>query len=103
MLMTRGRDPVLPDRYSTNLEEIARTFNTILFGYPVPEYERWLDLKRQIVTYHNQKGRRMVLDFLRANFGKPWLVISVFAATVLLVLTTLQTVYTILPYYPGSG
>lgn len=54
---------------------------------------------RDMNTFNNSKRRRLLSDFHRNYFSNPWTVISVMAATVLLLLTALQTFFTIYTYY----
>lgn len=96
ILLTQGEIPVLPDGYYSTPEDLAKKFNSILAGQLFVDYPRWVVLADKINSYHKKKPRRSIHEFMRTNFGKPWLVISVSAATVLLILTLLQTIFTIM-------
>ncbi|CAM6085569.1 unnamed protein product [Calypogeia fissa] len=99
LLLMNGDNPVCQEGYSDSPEQLANEFNTMTKGLPYIGYGRWVAVSNQVNKYQNQEYRKMFLDFLRTNFGKPWLVISVAAATFLLVLSFLQTYYAILAYY----
>lgn len=79
------------DRLYSAAEDMAHEFNTILKGYLVPNYARWLSLKYQIMSFHDQQWRRMIVVFWSANFA--------LAASLVLVMSLVQTIYTVLAYY----
>ncbi|KAK9944098.1 hypothetical protein M0R45_009682 [Rubus argutus] len=67
--------------------------DTTVIGY---NYE---GLCKDVEEYHKVLWNRWREKLKRDYFGTPWATISFFAAFVLLVLTFLQTIYTIHPYY----
>ncbi|KAK9944096.1 hypothetical protein M0R45_009680 [Rubus argutus] len=79
-------------------EDASKYFNelyndTTVIGY---NYE---GLCKDVEEYHKVLWNRWREKLKRDYFGTPWATISFFAAFVLLVLTFLQTIYTIHPYY----
>lgn len=100
-LLRKGRHPVIPKNLLGTEKDVAQLFNSITQQYTVndPQAAKWVELRSQIDGFINQRSRMIVLEFLRYNFGKPWFVISLIAATFLLVMAFLQTLYTMLPYY----
>lgn len=100
-LLRRGRHPVIPQNLLGTDKDVAELFNSITQQYTVhdPKAVMWGVLRSQINGFVNMRSRMIVLEFLRYNFGKPWFVISLVAATFLLVMTFLQTLYTMFSYY----
>ncbi|KAL6575871.1 hypothetical protein OROHE_000342 [Orobanche hederae] len=85
-LMTTISENVFFDPYSS-LCQVRDSLNT----YYLAKTKSW---KRRLREW----GR----NFSQNYFANPWTIISLFAAVVLLVLTMLQTVYTMLGYYKGT-
>jgi hypothetical protein len=92
---------VIPKNLLGTEKDVAELFNSITQQYPLLDLRasKWVQLRSEIDAFVNQRTRMVILEFLRYNFGKPWFVISLVAATLLLVMTLLQTLYTMFAYY----
>ncbi|PIN16937.1 hypothetical protein CDL12_10407 [Handroanthus impetiginosus] len=55
------------------------------------------EVKHKIQAYRDRKARRWIGELVNIYFCSPWTFIALLATTYLLVLTTLQTIYTINP------
>ncbi|KAM1130031.1 hypothetical protein ACFX19_045436 [Malus domestica] len=81
-------------------EDAAQLFNEMCNDIPVIGfYGRWRVLFYDVNKYCNAKCNKWMEKLRRKHFGTPWAIISLVAAFILLVLTMLQTVYTIHQYY----
>ncbi|KAK1283921.1 hypothetical protein QJS10_CPB21g01539 [Acorus calamus] len=78
-------------------KDVAQFFNSLCKEviYDSSQNKLFIDLNR----YCNSKWHRWRTVLARDYFGSPWAAISVLAAFVLLLLTLLQTVYTMYSYY----
>ncbi|CAM6100441.1 unnamed protein product, partial [Calypogeia fissa] len=99
-VLKSGNYPVI-DVYNLGDTRVgARLFNGGLLQYCDAEpNDRWRLIYRQVYEFYHQERRRTYLEFLETNFGKPWLTASVVAAIILLILTIVQTYYTVAQYY----
>lgn len=52
-----------------------------------------------IINYYNNSYFKLIYQFKKIYFSKPWIVISVLSAIYLIIITTIQTIYTVLSYY----
>ncbi|KAL2613945.1 hypothetical protein R1flu_025637 [Riccia fluitans] len=60
-------------------------------------------MRREIHSFYSNERRKLWIEFYDAHFGRFWVTASVVAAIALLVLTFLQTLYTIKSYYGAGG
>ncbi|OAY65464.1 UPF0481 protein [Ananas comosus] len=85
-------------------EELAVFFNQ-LSDYAYFDYEKHYlaEVFRDVRKYCDSRWPKWRAKLVRDYFSNPWAIISLIAAAVLLILTILQTVYTICSYYhPGN-
>ena len=61
--------------------------------------ERWDKMTSDVLEHYRSPWRPMYVEFHEKFFSRPWLTASVTTAILLLILTFLQTFYTILAYY----
>lgn len=85
-------------------EEVAQLFNRIgrrvfiPFDQFIPS-DQFDELSRKINMYCNRRRNRWRANLMHSYFNTPWAIISVIAAAVLMLLTIVQTWYTIGQYY----
>ncbi|OAY81036.1 UPF0481 protein [Ananas comosus] len=81
-------------------EELAVFFNQLSDLAYVDYDDHYLaELFRDVRDYCGYPWPKWRAKLVRDYFSNPWAILSLFAAAVLLILTILQTVYTIYPYY----
>ncbi|KAK3138083.1 hypothetical protein QOZ80_5AG0364260 [Eleusine coracana subsp. coracana] len=87
-------------------EETAAFYAQLGELCPPPEFVNncYADLARSVKEYCGRSWNRHRAVLVHDYFSNPWTSMSAAAAVLLLVLTVVQTVYTVLPYYnPSSG
>ncbi|XP_061988849.1 UPF0481 protein At3g47200-like [Rosa rugosa] len=83
-------------------DDASKFFNDLYTDTTVINFV-YEDLCKRVGKYHKAPCNRWREKLKRDYFETPWSTISFFAAFVLLVLTFLQTIYTIQPYYHPRG
>ena len=79
-------------------DEVAKVFNKIGTDL-VPNLEIYKDVRCQIQQYYN-KGRMLwITQVIHDHFSSPWTVVAFIAGLFVLILSVLQTVYSMLAYY----
>ncbi|KAL6654783.1 hypothetical protein ACP70R_008248 [Stipagrostis hirtigluma subsp. patula] len=82
---------------------VAKLFNSISRDV-VLEPDSALDaVQRQVNAYFGQPWNMWRANLIHTYFRSPWAFLSLLAAIFLLVMTIMQTVYTVMPYYKPSG
>ncbi|XP_078171455.1 UPF0481 protein At3g47200-like [Carex rostrata] len=82
---------------------VAKLFNTLSKDV-VLEPQSNLDKVQRMVNVYCQKPWNMWrANLLHTYFRSPWAFLSLAAAIFLIVMTVMQTVFTVLPYYQGSS
>jgi Plant protein of unknown function len=82
---------------------VAKLFNTLSKDV-VLEPDSNLDKVQRMVNVYCQKPWNMWrANLLHTYFRSPWAFLSLAAAIFLLVMTVLQTVYTVVPYYENKA
>lgn len=79
-------------------EQLARLINSLPKNLGEKKF-RLSKLFRDINQHYDSKWPKYKAKFMRDYCGSPWAMISVVAATVLLLLTAGQTLYTVLSFY----
>ncbi|XP_075637174.1 UPF0481 protein At3g47200-like isoform X1 [Castanea sativa] len=79
-------------------QEVALVFNEMGTDL-VPNPVIYKNVKLQIQEYFDLKSMTWISQVLHTHFSSPWTVIAFLAAFFVLVLTVVQTVYSILAYY----
>jgi hypothetical protein len=78
---------------------VAKLFNSISRDV-VLEQDSALDaVQRQVNGYFRQPWNMWRANLIHTYFRSPWAFLSLAAAVFLLVMTIMQTVYTVMPYY----
>ncbi|KAG6549493.1 hypothetical protein Mapa_009029 [Marchantia paleacea] len=84
--------------------DVANIFNSLLHSSnDLPISKEWATLRKDIHSFYNNEKRQLWVEFVQIYFGRPWITASVVAAFALLVLTFLQTLYTMKGYYETAG
>lgn len=74
----------------------ARTLKGVYTPYPSSS---WIECYQEIHRYRNSRFRRWRQEFWTLFFAKPWTLLSMLAATMLLFLTAAQTWYAAFPHH----
>ncbi|CAM6083768.1 unnamed protein product [Calypogeia fissa] len=99
VVLRSGKYPTIADNGLGTDAAVANLFNTLLLYTVLIPSDKWSKLRRDIYKFYNLSQRQMYLEFKDAYFGKPWLTISVVAATIVLVMTIITAAYTMALYY----
>jgi hypothetical protein len=97
-LLRSRKDPVICNIGVGSNKEVAELFNRMTIGLAFDQTENLKHARAQILRYYNNTKWRTFHEFRSTYLGKPWLVVSLLAAFALLVMTLLQTIFTILSY-----
>ncbi|XP_020256473.1 UPF0481 protein At3g47200-like [Asparagus officinalis] len=84
--------------------EIASLFNRLTQGLPLLDkiHVQSENVNMNIENYCNRRWHKWRAIFIQTYLSNPWVFISLLAAFVLLVLTVIQTTYTIMHFYKSS-
>ncbi|KAJ6794130.1 UPF0481 protein-like [Iris pallida] len=81
-------------------EEVADLFHKLGKGAYLDFEDHYLvELFKEVRRYHEFEHHRWRAKLMHDYFGNPWAIISLVAAVILLVVTVLQTFYTMYAYY----
>ncbi|KAL3683975.1 hypothetical protein R1sor_001997 [Riccia sorocarpa] len=100
-LLMGGRDPVIKQNNLGDKKRIVDIFTNTLDGFcfnPERKCSRIVTVRHEIIMWYNTSWRRAMVSFLDKFRLAPWLLVSLLAAVALLILTFLQTIYTILGF-----
>ncbi|KAH7425072.1 hypothetical protein KP509_11G038500 [Ceratopteris richardii] len=92
---------VLENHLGSN-EKMLQMWNELCIGISLPQTQSWKDMNAAIMRHYKSNWRAMSIEFHKMFCSRPWLWLSTIAAVVLLLLSALQTFYTVLSYY-NSG
>ncbi|KAL4192363.1 hypothetical protein AMTRI_Chr06g193970 [Amborella trichopoda] len=79
--------------------DVAEVFNRITKGMVFSENPHLTGVRTRIIRYCKKRRNRWRAYFVHTYLSDPWTLISLLAAVLLLLLTLLQTQYTVLSYY----
>ncbi|KAL2654026.1 hypothetical protein R1flu_022155 [Riccia fluitans] len=97
-LLMDGHEPVIDMNSLGDDKRVADFFANPLqnFWFIQGETDKHMStLRADIMAWYSDRWRRQVIEFVDSFRVAPWLLVSLLAATVLLVLTVVQTIYTI--------
>uniref|UniRef100_A0ACD5XSC6 Uncharacterized protein n=1 Tax=Avena sativa TaxID=4498 RepID=A0ACD5XSC6_AVESA len=80
-------------------KEVAKMFNRLANKAVLDKCSPLRAVHGQVNTYCEKRWNRWRASLIQNYAGNPWAVVSLVAAVFLLLLTVVQTVYTVLPYY----
>uniref|UniRef100_J3MS98 Uncharacterized protein n=1 Tax=Oryza brachyantha TaxID=4533 RepID=J3MS98_ORYBR len=78
---------------------VAEMFNRLAKGAVLDRRSALHDVHREVNAYRRKRRNKWRASLVQNHAGNPWAIVSLVVAFVLLVLTVVQTVYTVLPYY----
>uniref|UniRef100_A0A7C9DJN9 Uncharacterized protein n=1 Tax=Opuntia streptacantha TaxID=393608 RepID=A0A7C9DJN9_OPUST len=81
--------------------DVSKLFSNIAKQFVLTDFF-YSELCNEIEAYADSTWRRHIQVLKERYFSNPWATLSVFAATILLLLTFMQTFYTALSYYQGG-
>ncbi|CAL4899438.1 unnamed protein product [Urochloa decumbens] len=81
---------------------VARLFNGLSRDVVLEPRSALDGVHREVSAYCRKRRNRWRANLVHTYFRSPWSFLSLAAAVFLLVMTVLQTVYTVLPYYGGD-
>ncbi|KAM3690770.1 hypothetical protein ACB094_09G147200 [Castanea mollissima] len=79
-------------------DEVARVFNEIGTDL-VPNPEIYKGVRCEIQQYYDKRRMRWITQVIHDHFSSPWTVVAFVAGLFVLILSVLQTVYSMLAYY----
>lgn len=80
-------------------EEVALLFNNLSKGaFRKPSEEYLASVSREVIQHTQKRWSRWRAKLVRDYFSSPWAILSLIAAIVVLILTFVQTTYTVLAY-----
>uniref|UniRef100_A0ACD5UKT3 Uncharacterized protein n=1 Tax=Avena sativa TaxID=4498 RepID=A0ACD5UKT3_AVESA len=82
---------------------VAKLFNSISRDVVLEQYSALDAVQRQVNGYFRQPWNMWRANLIHTYFRSPWAFLSLAAAVFLLVMTIMQTVYTVLPFYRQDG
>ncbi|KAL4191866.1 hypothetical protein AMTRI_Chr06g169350 [Amborella trichopoda] len=80
-------------------EDVADIFNRIAHGMVFSENPHLMGVRNRLIHHCKVPSNRWRAYFVHTYLSDPWTLISLLAAALLLLLTILQTLYTVLSYY----
>ena len=99
-ILTRAK--VLENHLGSD-ERLVQMWNDMCINISEASYERiWGSMMKDIMEHYRIHWRLVYVEFRAKFFSRPWLWMSAFAATILLLLTLLQTIYTLLGFYKNT-
>ena len=95
-ILTKAR---VIDNHLGDDKKLVKMWNKLCTNITVRSCQRWDEMTRDVLEHYGSPWRPMFVEFHEKFFSRPWLTTSVIAAILILILTLVQTVYTILGYY----
>ncbi|KAG8048673.1 hypothetical protein GUJ93_ZPchr0009g1908 [Zizania palustris] len=81
---------------------VARLFNGLSRDVVLEPQSALDDVHREVNAYCRRRWHRWRANLVHTYFRSPWSFLSLAAAVFLLVMTIMQTVYTVMPFYRGT-
>ena len=79
-------------------DEVAQVFNEIGTDL-VPNPEIYKDVRYKIQQYYDKRRMPWITEVIHDHFSNPWTVVAFIAGLFVLILSALQTLYSMLAYY----
>jgi hypothetical protein len=80
-------------------KEVADLFNGLCKEVTMSMEDAFHELRKQVNAHHNNEIKVQIANLVQDHFSSPWKAVALSAATVILVLTMLQTIFTIISVY----
>ncbi|GLJ47692.1 hypothetical protein SUGI_1007180 [Cryptomeria japonica] len=78
-------------------KQVAKMFNAL--GVGITEVGEFQEVLKDVNEHYNSKVKVWMSEFRKEHCSSPWYIISLVAAVILVVLTLLQTIYTMESYF----
>ena len=96
-ILTKAR---VIDNHLGDDERLVKMWNKLCdTNIVIKSCERWDEMTRDVLEHYHSPWRPMYVEFYDTFFSRPWFTASLTTAILILILTFLQTFYTILGYY----
>ncbi|XP_062198252.1 UPF0481 protein At3g47200-like [Phragmites australis] len=82
---------------------VAKLFNSISKDVVIEPESALESVQRQVNAYFRKPWNMWRANLIHTYFRSPWAFLSLLAAVFLLVMTIMQTVYTVMPFYKGQA
>ncbi|CAM6102030.1 unnamed protein product [Calypogeia fissa] len=79
--------------------EMCHMWNSLCKGFSIYPNPQWVDMLNCLTLRYKNRKYQLYAEFRAEYFKRPWVVASWGAGVVLLVVTALQTIYTVVSYY----
>lgn len=98
LLRSRG----IVKKWISSDKALADLFNSLTTGATSKQSKKLNGVLREVKAHCAERRNQWRAFFVRTYLSNPWVFISLVAATILLVATLMQTVYTVVPFYTKS-
>ncbi|KAL3697350.1 hypothetical protein R1sor_011426 [Riccia sorocarpa] len=101
-LLMDGKNPIITENRLGDNKHVVGIFTNPVQNLPFVEgnsFESYALVRDEMIAWYNNPWRRQMVQFIDSYRVAPWLLLSLLAAISLLILTVLQTVYTIWAFY----
>lgn len=104
-LVDNDEDVQLLDKYGVMTHmlgsdvEVAHVCNNLQRRVGNAQSIQWSQMLRQVNERYQNRSHQLLAEFTKLYFSRPWITISLAAGIVLLLMTALQTLYSVLSYY----
>lgn len=79
---------------------VAKLFNTLVKKASPDPTGKLIDIRYQLNEYCMKSRNKWYASLKHTYFRSPWALISLVAGTLIIILTLIQTTYSVLQYYP---
>lgn len=93
------RESGIVKNYLGSEAEVAELFNGLCKGVSLPPKDVFEKLHSKVIKHYGSKFKVWFAQFIKDYFSSPWKFLALLGAILALVLTLLQTIYSILAYY----
>ncbi|KAL3675797.1 hypothetical protein R1sor_025745 [Riccia sorocarpa] len=99
-LLMYGKNPVIIANNVGDNKDLANMFDHMLQNFVITaDQDRFSQLKAEVNIWYNTRWRRQLTGFLDQFVISPWLLVCLIVATILLILSLLQTIFTMWRFY----
>ena len=80
-------------------ERLLKMWNDMCINISDEPCERWDGMIKDVLHHYHSPWRAYYVEFREKYFSRPWLTLSLLAASLLLLFTLVQTLFTVIAYY----
>lgn len=95
-------DGIITSSLGSN-NEVCEMWSTICKRFSFYQHPEWVEMLKKLTTRYKNRRHQLLAEFKDKYFARPWVVVSWVAGSLLLVLTGLQTAFSIMSYYRPSN